>query len=115
MKSVGRHLVLELWECSDLNSPVVLEAALRESVDACKATLLDLRVHAFSPHGVTGVAIVSESHIMIHTWPELGYAAIDVFTCGDSTEPYDVLPVVRKHFSPQRIQVMEIRRGIVDG
>lgn len=113
MKSVGRHLILELWECQELNSPDVVEQALREATEACRATLLDLKVHTFSPQGVTGVAVVSESHILIHTWPELDYAAVDVFTCGNSTEPTAVLPVLQKHFAPQRVQVMEIRRGIV--
>jgi len=113
MKSVGRHLILELWECRELNSPDVVEQALREATEACKANLLDLKVHTFSPQGVTGVAVVSESHILIHTWPELNYAAVDVFTCGDRAEPAAVVPVLQKHFGPQRIQVMEIRRGLV--
>ncbi len=114
MKSVGRHLVLELWECQELNCAELLEKALLESVDACGAHLLDLRVHTFSPQGVTGVAVVSESHIMIHTWPELNYAAVDVFTCGDSTEPQEVIPVIRKYFQPARMQILELRRGILD-
>lgn len=113
MKSVGRHLILELWECQELNSPNVVEQALREAVEACRATLLDMRVHTFSPQGVTGVAVVSESHILIHTWPELDYAAVDVFTCGEGTEPSAVIPVLQKCFAPHRLQVMELRRGIV--
>jgi S-adenosylmethionine decarboxylase len=114
MKSVGRHLILEIWECQELNSPAVLEQVLHEAVDACGAHLLDMRVHTFSPQGVTGVAVVSESHIMIHTWPELDYAAVDVFTCGNNTDPYAVIPVVKKHFNPKRVQCMELRRGILD-
>ena len=113
MKSVGRHLILELWECQELNSPEIVEKALREATVACKAHLLDLKVHTFSPQGVTGVAVVSESHILIHTWPELNYAAVDVFTCGNGTEPAAVIPVLRQYFSPRKIQVMELRRGIV--
>ena len=114
MKSVGRHLILELWDCRELNSPDVIERALRESVEAAGAHLLDIKIHTFHPQGVTGVAVVSESHILIHTWPELGYAAVDVFTCGSNTDPSAVLPVVRRYFSPRRIQVMELRRGIVE-
>ena len=112
MRSVGRHLILELWECKDLNTPSVVEQALREATEACRANLLDLKVHTFHPQGVTGVAVVSESHLLVHTWPELNYAAVDVFTCGDSTDPMAVIPVVRKHFAPQRVQVMEIKRGL---
>lgn len=112
MKSVGRHLILELWGCNNLNSTLAVEHALREIVDALNLTLLSLNVHPFSPVGVTGVAIVSESHIVIHTWPELGYAAVDVFTCGDQRNPEDALPVLRAHFAPERVQVLEMNRGI---
>jgi S-adenosylmethionine decarboxylase len=113
LKSVGRHVILELWGCSNLNSVEVVEQALHEIVDATETTLLDLRVYPFTPIGVTGVAIVSESHIMIHTWPEYGYAAVDVFTCGEQTSPDAAIPVVRKHFAPDRVQVMEMNRGIL--
>jgi len=113
MKSVGRHLVLELWGCTNLNSTIAVENALREIVDALHLTLLSLNVHPFSPVGVTGVAIVSESHIVIHTWPELGYAAVDVFTCGDQRNPEDALPVLREHFAPERVQLLEMNRGIL--
>ena len=113
MKSVGRHMILELWGCSNLNSVEVVEKALHDIVDATETTLLDLRVYPFTPIGVTGVAIVSESHIMIHTWPEHGYAAGDVFTCGDQCSPESAIPVIKEYFAPQRIQVMEMNRGIV--
>ena len=113
MKSVGRHLVLELWGCENLNAPDVVERALLDIVDALKLTLLSLNVHPFSPIGVTGVAIVSESHVVIHTWPELGYAAVDVFTCGEQRNPEDAVPVLRGHFAPERIQIMEMTRGLV--
>jgi len=113
MKSVGRHLVLELWGCTNLNSTLAVENALREIVGALHLTLLSLNVHPFSPVGVTGVAIVSESHIVIHTWPELGYAAVDVFTCGDQRNPEDALPVLREHFAPERVQLLEMNRGIL--
>ena len=113
VQAVGRHLILELWGCSNLNSVEVVERALRETVEACNTTLLDLRVYPFTPIGVTGVAIVTESHIMIHTWPEHGYAAVDVFTCGAHTNPSDALPVLRRHFAPERVQVMEMTRGII--
>ncbi|MCC6177178.1 MAG: adenosylmethionine decarboxylase [Chloroflexi bacterium] len=113
MKSVGRHLVLELWGCENLNSSAVVERALLDIVEALNLTLLSLNVHPFSPIGVTGVAIVSESHVVIHTWPELGYAAVDVFTCGAERNPEDAVPVLREHFAPERIQVMEMSRGLV--
>ncbi len=113
MKGIGRHLVLELWGCENLNSPETVEKALLDIVEALSLTLLSLNVHPFSPIGVTGVAIVSESHVVIHTWPELGYAAVDVFTCGDERNPDDAVPVLKEHFTPERIQIMEMNRGLV--
>jgi S-adenosylmethionine decarboxylase len=80
----------------------------------CDLTLLDLKVYPFTPIGVTGVAVVSESHVMVHTWPEHGYAAVDVFTCGEQATPVAALPALRECFAPDRIQVMEITRGLVD-
>ena len=113
MKSVGRHLILELWGCRNLNSTEVVEQALRDVVQACDLTLLDLNVYPFTPIGVTGVAVVSESHVMIHTWPEYNYAAVDIFTCGERANPDAALPRLEGHFSPERVQVMEINRGIL--
>jgi S-adenosylmethionine decarboxylase len=113
VRSVGRHLVLELWGCRNLNSPDAVEQALREVVAACDVTLLDLRVYPFEPIGVTGVAVLAESHINIHTWPELGYAAVDIFTCGARKDPTAALPVLRQFFAPERIETMEMTRGIV--
>ena len=113
MKGVGTHLVLELWGCSNLNSKETVEHTLRDIVAAIDVTLLDLKVYPFSPMGITGVAIVAESHIMIHTWPEHGYAAIDIFTCGMERDLQSAIEAVREHFTPERIQAMNMVRGIV--
>jgi len=113
VKSVGRHLILELWGCQNLNSTEIVERALRDVVQACDLTLIGLHVYPFIPIGVTGVAVVAESHVMIHTWPEHGYAAVDVFTCGERANPEEALPLLREHFSPERVQIMEISRGII--
>ncbi len=115
LTGVGTHLVLELWGASNLNSIEVVEQALRDIVDAIDVTLLDLKVYPFSPQGVTGAAIVAESHIIIHTWPEHGYAAIDIFTCGEERNLEGALTAVRGHFKPERIQAMNMVRGIVVG
>jgi S-adenosylmethionine decarboxylase len=113
MRSVGRHLVLELWGCRNLNSPEAVEQALRAMVAACDVTLLDLRVYPFEPVGVTGIAVLAESHINIHTWPEFGYAAVDVFTCGQRKDPTLAIPALREQFAPERIETMEMTRGIL--
>ena len=114
MKAIGRHLILEMWGCENLDSVEVAEQALREMVVALDVHLLDLKAYPFSPVGVTAMAIVSESHLVIHTWPEYGYAAVDVFTCGARRDPEAAVPVLRKHFRPERIQVMEMTRGQLD-
>jgi S-adenosylmethionine decarboxylase len=114
MKAIGRHIILEMWGCQNLDSVETAESALRDMVQALDVNLLDLKIYPFSPVGVTGMAIVSESHLVIHTWPEYGYAAVDVFTCGAPRDPQDAIDVLRHHFQPERIGVMEINRGQVD-
>jgi S-adenosylmethionine decarboxylase len=114
MKAIGRHIILEMWGCQNLDSVDTAERALREMVSALDVNLLDLKVYPFSPIGVTGMAIVSESHLVIHTWPEHGYAAVDVFTCGAPRDPEAAVAVLRRLFTPERIGVMEINRGQLD-
>jgi S-adenosylmethionine decarboxylase len=115
MKAIGRHIILEMWGCQNLESVETAETALREMVVALDVNLLDLRVYPFSPVGVTGIAIVSESHLVIHTWPEYGYAAVDIFTCGAAVrDPQEAVNVLRRLFTPERIGVMEINRGQMD-
>jgi S-adenosylmethionine decarboxylase len=114
MKAIGRHIILEMWGCQNLDSVETAEQALREMVAALDVTLLDLKVYPFSPVGITGMAIVSESHLVIHTWTEHGYAAVDVFTCGAPRDPQDAVKVLRRHFKPEHIGVMEINRGQLD-
>lgn len=111
MKAIGRHIILEMWGCQNLDSAETAERALREMVAALDVHLLDLRVYPFSPVGVTGMAIVTESHLVIHTWPEYAYAAVDLFTCGEPRDPQRALSVLRKHYRPERVGVMEINRG----
>ncbi|MCL4127043.1 UNVERIFIED_CONTAM: hypothetical protein GTU68_010892 [Idotea baltica] len=86
----GTHLIIEVIGGSRLNSVPAIEAALRACVTACKATLLHIHLHHFSPLGVSGVAVLAESHISVHTWPEAGYAAFDVFMCGDA-QPWNAV------------------------
>ena len=87
--SVGTHCILELYGCpaTVLNDAQKIQQALREASRVAKSTLLGEIHHAFQPHGVTALALLAESHISVHTWPETGYAAVDVFTCGDHTMP----------------------------
>lgn len=113
MRELGRHLMVELWGCQEnLNNPEAIREALVEAVQQAGATLIDVGVHTFNPHGVSGIAIIAESHISLHTWPEYGYVALDVFTCGEKVEPAAAFAVFRKLFRPQRTHLIEIKRGI---
>ena len=112
MQALGRHLMIELWDCNPaINHPHAVQAAIEEAVPAIGATLLNLHVHAFSPQGVTGVATLAESHLALHTWPEHRYLAADVFTCGTHTEPGALVEVLKRRFQPGVVEVREIVRG----
>ncbi|MDO9128100.1 adenosylmethionine decarboxylase [Parvibaculum sp.] len=107
----GTHLIIDLIGASRLDDLAHIEAALRRCVEVSKATLLHIHLHHFTPNGgVSGVAVLSESHISIHSWPEADYAALDVFMCGDA-EPHNAIEVLREAFSPSDIRVDEHRRG----
>lgn len=113
MRELGRHLVVELWGCqANLNNPEEIRKALVEAVHRAGATLIDVHVHTFNPHGVSGVAVIAESHISLHTWPEHGYVALDVFTCGEKVVPEAAFAVFRALFRPQRTHLIEIKRGL---
>ena len=110
----GRHLLVELWGGAHLSSESTIRTILRDAIAACHATLLSIDLHCFSPtNGISGVAILGESHMSIHTWPEHQYAAVDIFMCG-SLDPRKAIPVLKEGFRPQRIQIMEIKRGVID-
>jgi S-adenosylmethionine decarboxylase len=107
----GAHLIIDLFEASGLDDIEHIEKALTDCVEAAGATLLHIHLHPFEPNGgVSGVAVLAESHISIHSWPERGYAALDVFMCGDA-KPERCVDVLDKAFSPGRIEVNELLRG----
>ncbi len=107
----GTHLIIDLWGARRLDDIAAVERALRDCVEACGATLLHIHLHHFTPNGgVSGVAVLAESHISMHSWPERGYAAFDVFMCGD-TRPMAAVEVLRQAFTPERVDVQEHMRG----
>jgi S-adenosylmethionine decarboxylase len=113
LRYAGSHLIIDLWDARHLDEVDVVELALRRAVKAAGATLLHLHLHEFTPNGgISGVAVLAESHISIHTWPERGYAAVDVFMCG-ATEPHKVVPVLRRAFETERIAICEQMRGVL--
>jgi len=108
----GTHLIIDLVGASRLDELSHIEETLREAVEVSGATLLHIHLHHFTPNGgVSGVAVLAESHISIHTWPERGYAALDVFMCGDA-EPHKAIAVLRRAFRPDAIQLNDLKRGL---
>ena len=110
VRCAGAHLIIDLYGAQRLDDLDHIEATLRRCVTAAKATLLHIHLHHFQPNGVSGVAVLAESHISIHTWPEAGYAALDVFMCGKAN-PDACVPVLREAFKAKRVAVGEHLRG----
>jgi S-adenosylmethionine decarboxylase len=107
----GAHQIIDMWAPKRIDDIEFIESALRESVAAAGATLLHIHLHPFAANGgVSGVAVLAESHISIHTWPERAFAAFDIFTCGD-TDPKAAVAVLTAAFGPERIDVREMLRG----
>ena len=108
----GTHLLVDLWGAEGIDDVARVEATLRKAVDAIGATLLHVHLHRFTPNGgVSGVAVLAESHISIHTWPEKRYVALDIFVCGECN-PYAAIPVLRRAWSPEKVQLSEHKRGL---
>ena len=116
-ENIGRHCILELYQCDQakLNDEAFIRTTITSSAKIAGATLINLVTHSFKPQGVTGLALLAESHISIHTWPEIGYAAVDVFTCGDHTMPEKACNVLAKDFLAKYISFKNIAREIPTG
>ena len=113
MKYAGMHLLVDLWGATNLADPALIDTALRAAAVKAGATILHSHFHHFTPNGgVSGVVVLAESHISIHTWPERHFAAVDIFMCG-ACDPHDAVPVLRAAFHPGRVDLGEQRRGRV--
>jgi len=110
VRCAGAHLIIDLYDAERLDDLPYMEETLRRCVDEAGATLLHIHLHPFEPTGVSGVAVLAESHISVHTWPEAGYAAFDVFMCGDA-QPEKCVDVLNAAFAPGRSEVSELLRG----
>ncbi len=115
MNALGRHLLLELKDCNEevLNDLDFLKDCLNEAAICCGASVVGQSFYRFSPYGVSGVVNIAESHISIHTWPEYGYAAVDVFTCGDTVDPEKAARLITERLEAKDRSVIELRRGIM--
>ena len=116
MNALGKHLLLELKDCDRraLNDLDFLRSILLKAAEECGATALGESFHQFSPQGVSGVVVIAESHLFIHTWPEYGYAAVDIFTCGSSVKPEKAAGLLIEKLGSRNHSVIEMRRGILN-
>jgi len=116
LNALGKHLLLELKGCEKevLNDIGFLREALLAAAGEAGATVLGESFHQFNPQGVSGVVIIAESHLVIHTWPEYGYAAADIFTCGNSVQPGKAAEILVRKLGSKNHSIIEMQRGILD-
>ncbi|MDW8111930.1 MAG: adenosylmethionine decarboxylase [Spirochaetia bacterium] len=116
MNSLGRHLLVEYYDCDAdvLDSVEQISAAMVKAAELSGATVINNTFHHFSPFGVSGVVVIAESHLSIHTWPEYGFAAVDLFTCGDDVDPWIGFNYLKDVLKSKYFTVMEMRRGLIE-
>jgi S-adenosylmethionine decarboxylase len=117
LNALGRHLLLELFDCDldAINNVEAVKGALIEAAKRAQATIVDVVFHEFNPFGVSGVVVIAESHLSIHTWPEYRYAAVDIFSCGDILQPEIAAHYLVEQFGAERTSVVEMQRGLFLG
>ena len=115
MNALGTHLLVELRECNPeiLKSLEKVRSIMVSAAKDAKATIVDVSFHEFNPFGISGVVVMAESHLTIHTWPEYDYAAVDIFTCGDIIKPEVAASFLIKEFGCKNPSIVEMKRGIL--
>lgn len=113
MKVIGKHLTVDMYGCSfeSLDNVAFVKDAMLTAVKEANMTLLDFTYHKFEPQGLTALALLAESHMSIHTYPEMGYAAVDVFTCGDHSRPDKAVQTLQRFLQPEKTKTTNIKRG----
>ena len=116
VQNLGNHLIVEMYDCCPdaINNVDYVESSMKAAVEISGATMVESVIHEFNPHGVSGAIVVEESHFTVHTWPEYGYCALDIFTCGTEVDYYSALNHLKKMFKSGNVSVSEIKRGILD-
>jgi len=114
MKALGIHLLIELWSCNrqKIDNLDYLETIFSRAAEVAGATVLKTAFQDFNPQGVSGVVVIAESHLTVHTWPEYGYAAVDVFTCGTKVDPWKAAGFLKQELEAEDMQVRDFLRGI---
>ncbi len=117
MNALGRHLLLELQDCDkeSLNDLDFLKTIMVDAAVGCGATVLGVSFHPFQPQGVSGVVVIAESHLSIHTWPEYDYAAVDIFTCGTTVQPEKAAQMLVEKLGSTHHSIVEVQRGFLAG
>jgi S-adenosylmethionine decarboxylase len=115
LNALGTHLLLELKTCSSkvLNDVKKVQEIMVSAAKEAKATIVEISFHKFSPFGISGVVVIAESHISIHTWPEYGYAAVDIFTCGEVLKPEVAAAYLIEKFHCKDPSIVELKRGLL--
>jgi S-adenosylmethionine decarboxylase len=116
LATLGRHVLIEFYGCpSDIiENNKLIEKFMNEAADYSGATIVESVFHHFNPYGVSGAVIIAESHLTIHTWPEYGYASVDVYTCGDSVSPWKAAEYLGQKLQAKQTESFEVPRGMVD-
>jgi len=112
----GEHYLVDLHGCDAELIAVAkpTEEALLNAATRCGSTIIEHHFHQFSPHGVSGVILIAESHFSVHTWPEDGFVAVDIFTSGDVMKPEVAIKILEEAFSAERVDVMKVTRGVLE-
>lgn len=116
MKVLGQHILVEFYDCNKevLSSPRLIQKHMENAALKSNATIVKSVFHHFNPFGVSGVVVIAESHLAIHTWPEYNYAAVDLFTCGTSVEPWAAFDHLKEHLESSDFKTRELKRGLPD-
>lgn len=111
VEQLGTHIIAEFHGCTNLNDAKTLKGELVKAAEAAGATVLNVYTHQFAPQGTSGLVLLQESHLSIHTWPEFGYAAIDIYTCGAHVHSQLAIDSLSEYFKPTCVRQLEIERG----
>lgn len=113
MKALGNHIIAEFYNCDKqvMNDAPFIEQIMNEAAILSGATVVGSHFHTFNPHGVSGVVVIAESHLSIHTWPEYGYAAVDIFTCGETIDAEKAFIFMKEQFKATSTSTVEMKRG----
>ena len=114
LKYAGIHLLAEFWYGKIIEDPKEIKRILIEAVKKANNTPLKVTIHKFQPQGITGIVLLAESHIALHSWPEFNYIAIDIYTCGNKAAPEKALDYLQKQFQPKKVEIKKIKRGKIN-